>query len=380
MGTENYALRAPGRERTGLGTLVGYLAKGGIEGFSIRLKLQQPRRPAMLILAVDIGKSKSVSCRFDSLEQAQQFQTVHTTPQAFRALFTAAPVERVVIEACDAAGWVCDLCQELNLPVQVANVNGEAWRWKNTKLKTDRADALKLARLSAAGDLGLVHVPLPAVRQWRALILYRHKLVKRRTAIRNAVHAILVSQGMARAGNKALWTLESLAQLRTLSRPVPECGPLDLWRGQLHEELESLDQLAVRTAAVEKKLDELGDAHEQVRRLQTIPGVGPRLLGAGGGGDRRPAPLRRRPAGQRLRRHGAAAVPVGADGPAGTHHPLGLPGAAPRAGAGGLGDAAAQHARAGGVRADQQRPEDAPQAGGGGAGKAGALLVVGDDA
>lgn len=53
---------------------------------------------------------------------------------------------------------------------QVANPNHEAWRWRNVKKKTDRVDALKLARLSAVGQLPLVHVPCAKTRQWRSLI------------------------------------------------------------------------------------------------------------------------------------------------------------------------------------------------------------------
>ena len=35
----------------------------------------------------------------------------------------------------------------------VTNTNGEAWAWKNVKRKTDKDDALKLARLASVGEL-----------------------------------------------------------------------------------------------------------------------------------------------------------------------------------------------------------------------------------
>ena len=56
-------------------------------------------------------------------------------------------------------GWVRDLTETLGIEVRVANTHGEAWRRKHVKRKTDRADALKLARLAATNQLPTVHVP-----------------------------------------------------------------------------------------------------------------------------------------------------------------------------------------------------------------------------
>ena len=64
-----------------------------------------------------------------------------------------------MIEACSASGWISDLAESLSIPVRVANVLGEAWKWKRVKRKTDRDDALKLAKLAASDQLPTVHVP-----------------------------------------------------------------------------------------------------------------------------------------------------------------------------------------------------------------------------
>src|SRR3954469_7656976 len=130
----------------------------------------------MLILAIDLGKAKSVACWYQTAADdasdgcRHEFRTVPTRPGEFHALLSDRPVDRVVIEICDAAGWIVDLCRTLNIDVQVANTNQEAWRWKNVKNKCDRSDGLKLARLSAMDQLSLVHVPRKDVREWRSLI------------------------------------------------------------------------------------------------------------------------------------------------------------------------------------------------------------------
>ena len=231
----------------------------------------------MLILAIDLGKAKSVACWYQAEDGTHEFRTVPTRPGDFHTLLTDRAVDRVVIEICDAAGWIVDLCRTLGIPVQVANTCREAWRWKNVKNKCDRGDGLKLARLSAMGQLAPVHVPEKPVREWRSLILYRHKLVDRRTSVRNAVHAILVAQGRAMPGRRSVWSDDSMSELRVLARPLGECTMEELWRGHLQLELEQLDALCRRIAELDHKLDAIGQADARVRRLRTIPGVGPRL-------------------------------------------------------------------------------------------------------
>src|SRR5438477_7645309 len=131
-----------------------------------------------VILAIDLAKAKSLFCWYQVSDQSHTMKTVLSTPQAFHEALLERKVERVVIEVCDMAGWIQDLCQTLCIPIQVANVNVEGWRWKNVKNKTDKTDVLKLARLSAGNELKLVYLPERPTRQWRSLILYRQKLIE----------------------------------------------------------------------------------------------------------------------------------------------------------------------------------------------------------
>src|SRR5207244_8713037 len=130
----------------------------------------QKRRPVMKILALDLGKFKTVACEYEAETARREFATVATTPQALHDLIVEREPDRVVIEICSIAGWVCDLVRTLGIEVQVANTSDEAWRWRKVKRKNDRRDALKAAQLSAVNQVRAVHVPEPEVRQWRALI------------------------------------------------------------------------------------------------------------------------------------------------------------------------------------------------------------------
>ena len=69
------------------------------------------------------------------------------------------------------SGWISDVCKQRGLRTVVCSTNDEAWAWKNTKRKTDRDDALKLAKMALLDALTPVHIPSPQVRQPRMLKL-----------------------------------------------------------------------------------------------------------------------------------------------------------------------------------------------------------------
>lgn len=234
----------------------------------------------MKILALDLGKSNSVGCLFETVDQRQSFVTVRTTPGDLHDLLVSRGPDRVVFEIGTSAGWVYDLAVSLGLQVQVANPNHEGWRWRNVKKKTDRADALKLARLSAAEQLPQVHMPSRAVREMRALVGYRHQLVRRRTAIKNGIRSLMQRQGLAMQGTSAAWSVEGLSYLRSLGQAWEGLEAEELWRLQLQEELKALEVLQAQIGRVEAKLDALGEKNESVGLLRTIPGVGPRTAEA----------------------------------------------------------------------------------------------------
>lgn len=231
----------------------------------------------MRILAIDLGKFKSVACDYDTATAEHTFTTIPTTPQAMHDLLAERAPGRVVIEIGSAAGWVKDLCEALELEVRVANPNHDAWRWKSVKRKTDRDDALKLAQLSAMDQLPTIELPASKVRQWRSLIGYRWTLVGRRTAIKNSIRAILDRQGLSMPAGRSGWTKEAKAALQRDARPLEELPGEELWRGQLGVELRALEQIEALIVEVEAKLEALAETDERVRRLRTIPGVGPRL-------------------------------------------------------------------------------------------------------
>jgi len=238
--------------------------------------MTNPTPAARLILALDLGKYKSVACLYEGDPATARFVTLTTDREHLARLFTQDRPAIVVIEACTLAGWVSDLCDELGRPCQVANTASEAWKFKHAQRKTDRDDALRLAQLQALGQLPTVAVPDVQTRQWRALIAYRQGQVGRRVALQNRVRAVLVGQGLPAPRGAKAWTVRGLQGIAQYARPLADCADEELWRGLLHAALAELAQVRVRIDDAEAKLDTLAKRRHAVHVLETIPGVGPR--------------------------------------------------------------------------------------------------------
>lgn len=234
----------------------------------------------MRILALDLGKYKTVACEYETETGAHRFVTILTNGKALHDLLVDCAPDRVVIEICSIAGWVSDLVRGLEIELEVASTNDERWHWRRVKQKNDRRDALKLAQLSARHELSLVHVPQTEVRQWRALIAYRQHLVQRRTKIRNRMRELLLREGQLLPRHRSAWTQAGMAALAAMSKPIEEVAMNELWRGELALELAQYEAVQAQMGELVAKLDALGAANHQVRLLQSTCGVGPRLAEA----------------------------------------------------------------------------------------------------
>lgn len=228
------------------------------------------------ILALDLGKFNSVLSWFEPESRKAEFRTVRSSAAELRAELTRQPVKLVVFEACSQAGWVHDLCEELKLPALVASTTGSAWQWKRVKRKTDRDDALKLARMAAVGEIDGVPVPPRAVRQWKSLIGFRKRLVSERVRIQNRIRGLLTCQGLPAPIGARAWTAAGLAGIGQFAQPLPDCGSDDLWRGELDRSLERLRVQEEHIRLVETKLDLIAKSDSRVSLLESVPGVGTR--------------------------------------------------------------------------------------------------------
>jgi hypothetical protein len=90
------------------------------------------------ILAIDLGKYKSVACVYDQAMGEMSFTTCETTQSELGKLLDKHRPAVVIIEACLLAGWVHDLCGELGVRCLVANTASGSLEVQAPQRKTDR--------------------------------------------------------------------------------------------------------------------------------------------------------------------------------------------------------------------------------------------------
>lgn len=232
----------------------------------------------MRILGLDLGTPSTKTAAALLSDTGEVHETkVPTTAAAIHDLLLKWKPDRMVCEPCHGCGWVVDLVRAAQVEVQVVNPRDPAWQNRQTA-KTDRSDAMLLARLSLTGQVRTVVIPDAATREWRALIEYRSRLVAERTRIKNHLKAILRRQGIVTRG---LWTEEGFARLEALARPLAECSLAESWRGQIAVELQRLEQADAAVRTVTDRLNTQASADAGVQLLmRDVDGVGPRLAEA----------------------------------------------------------------------------------------------------
>lgn len=229
----------------------------------------------MKILALDLGKFNTMCCFFDSKTRKHTFLNATTDRHYLSTVFKKHKVDLVVMEACGPSGWINDLAQSFGLKTLVCSTNEDAWKWSNVKRKTDKDDALKLARMAAMNELKSVHMPSEEHREFRSLVKYRKTLDWRINKIKNTIRAWFVNHGITiDRGDKAWHTGRTL--INSYRKPLTECSANELWRGELDIELTQLDSLSTQLDTIVKKLEAIGKNDPRIVRLRTVPGVGPR--------------------------------------------------------------------------------------------------------
>src|SRR5437762_3841971 len=98
---------------------------------------------------------------------------------------------------------------------------------KERKRKTDKVDALKLARCLASGDLEAIHVPDETNQKQRNLIRYRSRLVGDITRSKNRIKSLLKFQGIdipEEFGKNKHWSRNFLKWIEQQSLQDPLLG------------------------------------------------------------------------------------------------------------------------------------------------------------
>jgi len=214
-------------------------------------------RQYLVVGAVNASQQVVLSPRRFGFESFQDWAPAHLTP-----------LDTVVLEATSNAWLLYDQLKPLVADVIVAHPQAVKLI-AAARVKTDSRDTIKLASLLAANLIPAVWIPPQQVRELRALVAHRKRLVQQRTQAGNRLHAVLhrhnlvLPAGKPFAAHQREWWL-------SLDLPTSEKlrSQQDL---SLHQALEEL------VKEVEAELGRLSTCDpwvKQVPFLVHLPGLG----------------------------------------------------------------------------------------------------------
>jgi transposase len=221
----------------------------------------------MIHIGIDMHKRSSEVAAIDDAGQIIDRCTLdHTQREVMQEFFRQFRGQAVAtVEATRSWYWFYEVLESCGLQVKMAHplkvrIIAEA------KIKTDKIDALTLAKLERADFLPESYIPSREIRDQRELLRCRVALVRARTIFKNRVHAVLDKLGILHKYTD-LFGREGLVFLKTVElRPV--------YRHVLDEYLAVIEFLDQRIVAVTKLIRATLKEDPRVKRLLTIPGVG----------------------------------------------------------------------------------------------------------
>jgi transposase len=217
--------------------------------------------------ALDVHKRFAEIALVENGEPARRWGRIATTPHELRTFAEQlGPEDEVVIESTSITWAIVDLMAPRAGRVVVSNPL-RTRAIASAKVKTDQIDARILADLGAAEFLPEVWAPDEPTRALRRRVAHWAGLVKQRTALRNQVHAVL-ARNLIELQASDLFGQRGRRLLEGAGLPEHE-------RDQVTSALRLHDALEEEIALAERSLAAVALADERVRRLMTIPGVGP---------------------------------------------------------------------------------------------------------
>lgn len=216
-------------------------------------------------IGIDVHKNQSQICVL-TVDGELIEKRILTQRGRFAAVFGSRSRARILIEAATESEWVARCLEELGHEVIVADPNyAPMYGHRTRRVKTDRRDARALAEACRSGTYRRAHRTSDARRHLRGLLAVREALVRTRARYVSLIRTLLRREGLrVRSGNPAQF-IERLAEIDVPALIAQEIEPL----------LKVLDCLDTRIALADRQLAELASEDDQIRRLCTVPGVGP---------------------------------------------------------------------------------------------------------
>ena len=216
----------------------------------------------MYYLGIDLHKDEShVAVLDDDAEVVEEIRVTNANLDEVAEEYAGA---KAVIEATSNYYTVYDALDE-HLDVVVADPS-QTKAIGYAEVKNDRLDAKLLAQLRRAGMIAESYVPSEELRERRALVRGRKRLVEKRTDFKNEVHALLDKHEITYD-----WDPFSVNGRDILAGEYFSLGVVS---DQLMESfLSIIDELTSQIEELESLIEETAASLEETQLLVTISGV-----------------------------------------------------------------------------------------------------------
>ncbi len=222
----------------------------------------------MLYAGFDLSRKRLDYCLLDeegaTVETGQAPPDVDGLDGLLRRLSRQRQPIAGAIESMTGARFVRDYLEQAGLRIEVADaakVKGLA----PLACKTDKIDAWVLAELARRDLVPAIWLPDLGVRAERERARFRLHLVRKRSSLKNRVHATLLTFGLP-CPVSDLFGVAGRELLARLALPEP-------WAGTVTASIQLIDSLEREIAVIERELQALGREHRYVPLLTTVPGI-----------------------------------------------------------------------------------------------------------
>ncbi|MBT3767227.1 MAG: IS110 family transposase [Rhodospirillales bacterium] len=221
-----------------------------------------------LYVGMDVSLKDTSICVVDDDGEIQCEGTVISEPEAITEFIrTHAPhAKRIGLETGPTTTWLWHEIRVLGLPVICIDARHAKAALSMQINKSDRNDAVGLARIMQCGWYKEVQVKRLSCHEIRAVLGSRAQLVKIKRDLENQIRGLMKNQGLmiGKAGGNVF-----------RRRAEELLGPHGLLCDAVRPLLEVREKVSREIAALYRKLMGLARIDADIRRSMTVPGIGP---------------------------------------------------------------------------------------------------------
>lgn len=239
--------------------------KDHFRGISVYAGIDVHKNSWYVTIFVEKILFKSFSMSPPSSEQLIGYLNEHFPGGEYHVVYEAGFSGYSLYDDLTAAGIDCKVVSPADVPM------GN----KSKKFKTDRNDSKNLAQQLMSESLSGIHIPDPIIREYRALLRLRNKLVRDRTRIKNYTKSNLMFFGKEvkdeEGKSKKSWSKEYYRLLSEVNYATDEGNKV------MERQINMIKYLDGQVKEVDKEIESLSNNprfKEDVDILTSVPGIG----------------------------------------------------------------------------------------------------------